>query len=598
MATEKVLKIKSVSEVAEAISGLKSLEGSLKGVGTAAFEASGKSKAQWKELEATWKTSTAAAGGLATQAIKAETALNAMGRATNAGQLEKSLIAAQIEVSRLSEKMVAAAAAGNSLDDGATASLATMRAALDAGKAKLEDLRSSTERARKELGLLGEEGKRAGAAVAGVSTGTERVGDSMRKSSEGVMKFRGAALELWGALGTGKMIGEALAAAIDKTSARMAVQDKATADAAVNTIKFQQAMKLAEKGLIDIGGSQEDFLRRYDAYIAKTSPATQKTRDQTKALEEQAKAWKELGDEIDRLNSERSFKLVSPDDAFMPLDEAQKYADRLNEILGKAFKEGGAAGREEWFNANRETIEKIVAAYEHFGLAVPDQVKAAYDAILADKGAQRVAEETAKWLAWEAAAYEENAERVRKARGKEAAEGNRTSRAPEEFKRYQDAAFGAAVAAGELGTNLDRVAEAVVATGGQMVVGAPMMFEMARATDEAVRATVELVEATKRLREEQTQNLEATRGWLDYVTNLREGYESGQNSLISYISSLQDFATQLRTLFAGATGEAAESIQNMIDLINTLIATAGANAPTTSGNRQLDELNRHLDKGR
>jgi hypothetical protein len=36
---EKVLKIKTVSEVAEAISGLTDLEGSLKGVGTAAFEA-------------------------------------------------------------------------------------------------------------------------------------------------------------------------------------------------------------------------------------------------------------------------------------------------------------------------------------------------------------------------------------------------------------------------------------------------------------------------------------------------------------------------------------------------------------------------------
>ena len=595
---EKVLKIKSVSEVAEAISGLKSLEGSLKGVGTAAFEASGKSKSQWKDLEATWKTSASAATGLAAQAIKAETALNAMGRATGAAQLERSLVAAQIEVSRLSDKMVAAAAAGNDLDDGATASLAAMRAAIDAGKAKLDELRGSTERARKELGLLGQEGQRAGEAVAGASKGIERVGDAMRKSSEGVMKFRSAALELWGALGTGKMIGEALAAAIDKTSARMAAHDQVMADAAVNTIKFQQAMKLAERGLIDIGGTQEQFLARYDAYVAKTSPATQKTREQTKALEEQARAWKELGEEINRLNGEMSFKLASPDDAFMPLDEAQKYADRLNEILGKAFKEGGASEREAWFNANKETIDKVVAAYEHFGIAVPDQIKAAYDKIHADKGAQRVAEETMKWLAEESAAWEKRAADVARARAAEDAANNRTSRAPAEFKQIQDAAFGAAVAAGELGTNLDRVAEAVVATGGQMVVGAPMMFEMARATDEAVAATLRLADATKRLRDEQFESLEVTRGWLDYVTNLREGYESGQNSLISYISALQDFATQLRTMFAGATGEAADAIQNMIDLINTLIATAGANAPTTSGNRQLDDLDKALGKGR
>ena len=187
---------------------------------------------------------------------------------------------------------------------------------------------------------------------------------------------------------------------------------------------------------------------------------------------------------------------------------------------------------------------------------------------------------------------------AKKARAAEDAANNRTSRAPEEFKQIQDAALGAAVAAGELGTNLDRVAEAVVATGGQMVVGAPIMFQMARATDEAVAATLRLVDATKRLREEQSQTLEITRGWLDYVTNLREGFESGQNSLISYISALNDFATQLRTLFAGATCEAGKAIQNMIDLINTLIATAGAGAPQTSGNRQLDELNRRLNEAR
>lgn len=577
--TERVLKIKSVSEVAEAISGLKDLEGSLKGVGTAALEASGKSKAQWKELEAEWKSSTAAVGGLAAQAIKAESALNLMGRATGGAQLERSLVAAQIEVSRLSDKMLAAAAAGNTLDDGATASLAAMRAALEAGRAKLEDLRSSTERARKELGLLGEEGKRAGAAVSGVSAGTERIGDAMRKSSEGVTKFRGAALELWGALGTGKMIGEALASSIDRTSERMAAQDKVTSDAAVASIKFAQAMKLAERGLIDIGGSQEDFLRRYDEYVAKTSPATQKTREQAEALEEQARAWKELGEEINRLNGEMSFKLASPDDVFMPLDEAQKYADRLNEILGKAFKEGGATERQAWFDANKETIDRIVAAYEHFGIAVPDQIKAAYDQILADKGAQRVAEETMRWLAEESAAYEANAERIRQARGKEAAEGNRTSKAPDEFKRYQDAAFGAAVAAGELGTNLDRVAEAVVATGGQMVVGAPIMIQYAAATKEAKEQLLSFLEVQRALREEQAAALEGAQGWLSILSNLKDSYESGETSLYNYITQLQQLDAQVRQLFGGATGEAKTAVDALTDAIAKLIGTAAGSGP-------------------
>jgi len=88
---ERVLKIKSVSEVAEAISGLKDLEGSLKGVGTAALEASGKSKGEWKALEAEWAKSVPALKGIADNALKVESALNAMGRASSTSQLEAGL---------------------------------------------------------------------------------------------------------------------------------------------------------------------------------------------------------------------------------------------------------------------------------------------------------------------------------------------------------------------------------------------------------------------------------------------------------------------------------------------------------------------------
>ena len=87
---EKVLKIKTLSEVAEAISGLTDLQGSLKGVGTAAFEAAGKSKAEWKALEAELAKTTGTAKGMAEQAFKVESALNAMGRAGSQSQLESS----------------------------------------------------------------------------------------------------------------------------------------------------------------------------------------------------------------------------------------------------------------------------------------------------------------------------------------------------------------------------------------------------------------------------------------------------------------------------------------------------------------------------
>lgn len=281
---------------------------------------------------------------------------------------------------------------------------------------------------------------------------------------------------------------------------------------------------------------------------------------------------------------------------------------RLPEVIDGLSKAIQSAAREgkDWsviLSDYRRELALLQAECEKAGVQGVDLFRVKILSLIPAHEAAKVAlgshaKEIDGWLDGMSAGWRKLEADAKRAREAEAAANNRTSQAPAEFRQIQDAAFGAAVAAGELGTNLDRVAEAVVATGGQMVVGAPIMFQMARATDEAVAATLRLVDATKRLREEQFQTLEVTRGWLDYVTNLREGYESGQNSLISYISALQDFATQLRTLFAGATGEAAESIQNMIDLINTLIATAGANAPTTSGNRQLDELNRLLDKGR
>ena len=287
---EKVLKVKTVSEVAEAISGLTDLQGSLRGVGTAAFEAAGKSKGEWKALGAEWEKAVPTAKNLGVQVQGIESALNAMGRASSQSQLESSLVKSQVEFRRLQATIREVAATGGTIDDGVVAGMNVMRASIDAGKAKLLELKTTTAEAKRELGLLGDEGKKTGTAVAAVGGKTQALGDAMRKSTEGVNKFRGAAMETWAVLQIGVQAGNALAAAIDKYSDRMAAADKKVQDGAVNTIKFQQAMKLAEKGLISIGGSQEEFLKRYDAYIAKTSPAVKATEAQTKAFKEQQKA--------------------------------------------------------------------------------------------------------------------------------------------------------------------------------------------------------------------------------------------------------------------------------------------------------------------
>jgi len=260
----------------------------------------------------------------------------------------------------------------------------------------------------------------------------------------------------------------------------MAALDKRLNDAAVHTIKFQAAMKLARQGLIDMGGSQDQFLARYDAYIAKTSPAVKATEAQTKAFKDQKTALDELGQQMEASGKSVEFKINAPKlDEVLPLEEATKYAERLNDILGKAFKEGGAEERNEWAEANKQTIEDVVASYERWGEQVPEHVSAAYKAMTAasvDWIAQLDRENAAA-----DAAYEEKLARW----AKEDAAANRTSKAPEQFRDIQREAFGAAVAAGELGTNLDRVADAVVRTGGTMTVGAPIWITITEATREA-----------------------------------------------------------------------------------------------------------------
>lgn len=588
---EKVLKVKTVSEVAEAISGLTDLQGSLKGVGTAAFEAAGKSKAEWKALGAEWEKAVPTAKNLGVQVQGVESALNAMGRAGSQSQLESSLVKSQVEFRRLQATIREVAATGGTIDDGVVAGMNVMRASIDAGKAKLNELKTATAEAKRELGLLGDEGKKAGASVAATSGNTQKLGDAMRKSTEGVNKFRGAAMETWAVLQIGVQAGNALAAAIDKYDVKLAAHDKRMNDAAVNEIKHRAAMKLAEAGVIALGGSYDEFLARYDAYIAKTNPAVKATEAQTKALRDQKQALSDMSAQMAASASSVEFKINAPKlEDIMPLEEATKYAERLNDVLGKAFAEGGAAERDEWAAANVETLDKVIASYEKWGEAVPEHVRAAYDAMNAaskDWVAQLDAENAAadgvhqakqrRWAAEDAAA-------------------NRTSRAPQEYKAIQDAAFGAAVANGELGTSLDRVAEAVVATGGTMTVGAPILITITQASDEQTAALLRQAEAWGILTKAQMDHMGVTKGWTDYVIAMKNAYESGTSSLYNYITGLAAFKAQLLEMYAGATGAAKEAVDAMVAMIEKLMQTTGGR-DTGSGNPMLDELNRALEDG-
>lgn len=173
---ERVLKVKTVSEVAESIAGLTDLSGSLKGVGTAAFEAAGKSKGAWKELEAEWQKANPTLKGVADAAFEVESALNKMGRAGSESQLEGGLVKAQVALDRYKSKLDEVRAAGGTIDEGMRGSLAVMESSIQAGTMKLVAMRDETARAKATIASLSEEARKSGQAA-------QQFGEDWRKSA-------------------------------------------------------------------------------------------------------------------------------------------------------------------------------------------------------------------------------------------------------------------------------------------------------------------------------------------------------------------------------------------------------------------------------
>ena len=228
----------------------------------------------------------------------------------------------------------------------------------------------------------------------------------------------------------------------------------------------------------------------------------------------------------------------------------------------------------------REKILDLIPAHQAATIAVSDQAKA-----------------TAKAMAEIVAAYDMAAAAAEKSRARESAARNfALPETTQELQRIQFEAVGAAAAAGEFGTSLDTVAKKVVGLNGTLTVQRQIWLEVAMASDEATAALYRQVEATRALSDQQKESLDAARGWSDYIIALKEGYESGVTSLGSYIQQLIAFKSQLEQMFAGVTGAAADSLNEMIQLIETLLATAGAGGPTSRGGGYAGQFQRDMDK--
>lgn len=237
------------------------------------------------------------------------------------------------------------------------------------------------------------------------------------------------------------------------------------------------------------------------------------------------------------------------------------------------------------------------AESDKYAASAKGAAAATREATVSVKEAIQQADSFEQALQREAAAYDNLTESVKQSRAEQSAARNFSSpETSDELRRIQFEAVGAAAAAGQFGDSLDTVAKKVVSLGGTLSAGAQIWLNVAEASDRATDALYRQIEATRALSDAQVASLDAARGWSDYLIALKEGYESGVTSLGSYIQQLVAFKSQLEQMFAGVTGAAADSLNEMIQLIETLLATAGAGGPTPRGGGYAGQFQRDMDK--
>jgi len=418
-----------------------------------------------------------------------------------------------------------------------------------AGVTKETDkLDKSAQKASTSLANAGKSSKQAGGEIGSVAEGLNKTTSGFAKMMEATGKI---SLIFGAAVAAGKALSAGLVALVESISKAASAKQAAEA----RSIKFESALRLAQKGVIDLGHSTDQMLANYDAYIAKMREATEATEAQARAVAEYQMTIQRL-DEIVASAKSRGFTIMSPEDMDKQFDAVRSLAKGLDDALAKAFQAGGAEERDKWAVANEDAVKKVIEAYKKLPDEVPSHIKAIADAQNAASSA------AAGWSMAQAAAWE-GSQAAAEAAG--VAQRDHTTAVQQAESANQD-----------FGTSLDYVAQKVVEHGGTLTAGAPIWLTVAQATDEATASLLRYMEASRALREEQVAALDATKGWTDYVIALKEGFDSGVTSLYNYTTELQRFKTQLLQLFGSAQGEAKESLQAMIDLIQKLIATAGA----------------------
>lgn len=437
----------------------------------------------------------------------------------------------------------------------------------------------------KEVKKLDEESKKASKGGIGGD-----LSESLNKTTGGFTKMLEATGKISLIFGAAVAAGKALGAALDYVITRVSKASAAKQEAEARTIRFHSALKLAEKGTIDLGRSTEQMLANYDAYIAKMRESTAATEAQARALKEYQLEVEGLSEATAAAGRSTAFQLLSPEEANAQLDSVRALAQGLNDLLGKAFREGGAEERDAWAQANKDAVEKVMGYFKEFPEKAPEYVRQAYEAMNA-------AAETLDFAGINAQ-YEANV-----ARQKEwIAEQDRVNAGMAEWTAKTQGASSAFGALSGDFTAINASMAEFYRAGGQtkdvMVGMAEVAMTWQRSTEAMNRTLERQLEIMGRLDEKMATTLEKYEQWRSAIATAVSSLQDGTTSASGFIAIMNSLATQLSQNFGAAAGEAGDEVRKLIATIQALIATA-----TTGGAGNIDPtlwggLERQYGKGR
>ena len=417
----------------------------------------------------------------------------------------------------------------------------------DASAKGVESLASRLGSLEGVLGLVKERGGAAGEQI-------ERIGFSMIALNQGVSL---AITTFKGLEQAGEALGQKLASVVD----RMSALELKAAESSAHLAKIEQATRLAEKGVIEFGGSVAELEKNFDRYRTQIGLATQATGDLAGKLRDPQEVMEKLKTTADDLG------------------------DRLSAQFGKS-KEAGL----DWARANKGLIEDIIKQYKDLGQEAP---KALTDAIAAidrqTKARQQAADADKRF-------FEENKRLAQEA----VAESQKAAEA--EVKRYEDAAKAidayiaslqalesAQQAASNAATQHQQVvndlSNAMVANGasgrGLADIHKAMADSITAGQEPVVRMQIlqiQLTEATdaaiERLHAQATafdEVVDKENMLVDYAANILSAYQSGFTDLFTTLEQIDNLIRQLNTMLMQNMGtKFAEEIQKMLDAYKQL----------------------------